>query len=93
MARNYKRDNRGRFARTGSAAKKRYKKGQSGKGAIHRRRAAQWNSGRKRDKAKVLVKTGVLPYGAATHGVSYVRSRSAPRKSKAKAARNGVQGF
>lgn len=70
MARNYKRDRKGRFARTGAAVKKKYQKGHSGAGAVHRRRRDQWNSGRKRDKAKVIVKTGIVPGGQYVHAFS-----------------------
>lgn len=81
MARSYKRDNRGRFARAAGGAKKRYQKGQTGKGAIHRRRRDQWNSGRKRDKAKVILKSGSSG-GAAMHAVSAIRNRNAQNKGK-----------
>lgn len=82
MARNYKRDRNGKFARTGSSGKgkktlkQRYQKGHKGAGAIHRRRRDQWNSGRKRDKLKVLAKSTSYAGGTA-HAASYVRHRRA----------------
>lgn len=84
MARKYKRDTRGRFARTASSAKKRYQKGHKGAGAIHRRRKAQWSSGRKRDKAKVIYKSGIFVYGAPTHAVSFIRNEHLKSKRKRK---------
>lgn len=59
--------------------KKRYQKGQTGAGAIHRRRAAQWNSGRKRDKLKVIAKSGSYG-GGITHAVSYARNKKRKRR-------------
>jgi len=64
--------------------KQRWQKGHSGAGAIHRRRKAQWKSGRKRDKLKVIYKTGVLGYGGVAHGVSYLRDRNRNKKRRRK---------
>lgn len=90
MARKYKRDSKGRFARVAGGAKKRYQKGHKGAGAIHRRRKAQWNSGRKRDKAKVIYKTGIMPYGYIAHAGSYAADRAVQRKKvKSRARSNG----
>lgn len=63
----------------GKTLKQRYQKGHRGPGAIHRRRKAQWNSGRKRDKAKVLYKSGTYAGGIA-HATSYVRHKRRVRK-------------
>ncbi len=60
--------------------KQRWQKGHSGAGAIHRRRKAQWKSGRKRDKLKVIYKSGILNGGGLAHVVSYARDRR--RKSR-----------
>lgn len=81
MARKYKRDKKGRFAKTGASLKRRYQKGHKGAGAIHRRRRDQWNSGRKRDKAKVIAKTGFNTYSAGAHAISYARDRRRARSS------------
>lgn len=101
MARMFKRDRRGRFARGGSAGgkkgpaknkktlKQRYQKGHTGAGAIHRRRRDQWNSGRKRDKAKVLYKSSFnYGGGAVIQGVSMVRNNRVNKKAS-KARSNG----
>lgn len=92
MARSYKRDAKGRFSRTsgGSKGKKkktlkqRYQKGEKGAGAIHRRRAKQWKSGRKRDKAKVIAKTGFGPLWAGVHAASYANNKRVQRKKRKK---------
>ena len=72
-----KRKGRGRGRKT---LKQRWKKVQTGAGAIHRRRKAQWNSGRVRDKAKVVLKSGSTG-GGTIHLISYARnSRRKKRK-------------
>lgn len=68
--------------------KQRYQKGESGPGAIHRRRQAQWNSGRQSDKAKVLYKSGSQG-GAAIHAISYGRDKLDKKmKKKGVSAKN-----
>lgn len=68
------------------SVKARYQKGHSGAGAIHRRRKAQWNSGKKRDKAKVIAKS-FNNAGAMVHAVSYARDQS--RSKAGQAAKKG----
>ena len=81
MARSYKRDSKGRFAKGAGNLKRRYQKGEKGAGAIHRRRAKQWKSGRKRDMAKVVAKSGSYG-GAAVHAVSFARHKRAQKRKK-----------
>lgn len=96
MARVFKRDKNGKFAKGSggggkakSGAKKktlkqRYQKGESGAGAIHRRRAKQWKSGKKRDKAKVLYKSSGLGLtgGHIVHAASYANHKRVQAKKK-----------
>ena len=73
---------RKRKGRGKKTLKQRWQKGHSGAGAIHRRRRDQWRSGRKRDKLKVIYKSGVLGGGGAAHAVSYLRDRNRKKKRR-----------
>lgn len=105
MARTYKRDSKGKFSRGGSVrgvaskAKKKYQKGHSGPGAIHRRRKDYYNSTgayatsrkgkpvgktlKKSRKAASVIAFGNPGYAAVSAG-SYARHKRSTRGAKVK---------
>ena len=96
MARNYKRDGKGRFARVASKAKKRYQKGHSGPGAKYRRQRDKFRSAgaysqpsnqRLRKTRNIHRKASVVVTGAyftpvyAISGARHARAKSNARRA------------